>query len=165
MTYEVVVDGNTHKVELTRSENGFLCKLDGEPVNIDAATTRRDVISLIIDGTAYEIKREQSPTDLHMWVRSTRYKTELRDPRSLRARRAAAGTNEGPQKLLAPMPGKVVRIIATEGSAIEQGKGLLVVEAMKMQNELKSPKTGTVSKIMVAEGANVNAGDVLAIVE
>jgi biotin carboxyl carrier protein len=63
------------------------------------------------------------------------------------------------------MPGKVVRLIAKEGEAIEAGKGVLVVEAMKMQNELKATKSGTVQKICVAEGAAVNAGDVLAIVE
>ena len=67
--------------------------------------------------------------------------------------------------MLAPMPGKVVRIIAKQGDSIEAGKGVLVVEAMKMQNELKATKSGTVQKIMVAEGAAVNAGDVLAIVE
>jgi biotin carboxyl carrier protein len=63
------------------------------------------------------------------------------------------------------MPGKVVRLIAKEGDTVEGGKGVLVVEAMKMQNELKATKTGTVQKILVSEGANVNAGDVLAVIE
>jgi biotin carboxyl carrier protein len=63
------------------------------------------------------------------------------------------------------MPGKVVRILAAAGSSVEAGQGVLVVEAMKMQNELKSPKAGKVQKVLVAEGAAVNAGDVLAIVE
>ena len=63
------------------------------------------------------------------------------------------------------MPGKIVRVLVTEGVSIEAGAGVLVVEAMKMQNELKSPKKGTIQKILVSEGAAVNAGDVLAIVE
>jgi biotin carboxyl carrier protein len=63
------------------------------------------------------------------------------------------------------MPGKIVRLLVAEGSKVEAGAGVLVVEAMKMQNELKSPKKGTIQKILVAEGAAVNAGDVLAIVE
>ena len=63
------------------------------------------------------------------------------------------------------MPGKVVRVMARQGSAVEAGAGVLVVEAMKMQNEIKSPKKGTIQKILVTEGAAVNAGDVLAIVE
>jgi biotin carboxyl carrier protein len=63
------------------------------------------------------------------------------------------------------MPGKVVRIIVPQGESVEAGKGVLVVEAMKMQNELKSPKAGKVQKILVAEGATVNAGDTLAIID
>jgi biotin carboxyl carrier protein len=63
------------------------------------------------------------------------------------------------------MPGKVVRLLLREGDVVEQGAGVAVVEAMKMQNEIKSPKKGTVQKILVSEGAAVNAGDVLAIVE
>ncbi len=63
------------------------------------------------------------------------------------------------------MPGKVVRLLVAEGSAVEQGQGILVIEAMKMQNELKSAKKGVVRKIMVKEGAATNSGDVLAVVE
>ena len=63
------------------------------------------------------------------------------------------------------MPGKVVRILVAHGTEVEAGAGVLVVEAMKMQNEVKSPKNGTIQKILVKEGAAVNAGDVLAIVE
>jgi len=69
------------------------------------------------------------------------------------------------KKLAAPMPGKVVRLLLRQGSAVDAGGGVVVVEAMKMQNEVKSPKKGTVQKILVTEGAAVNAGDVLAIVE
>lgn len=165
MNFEIEVDGKTHKLDLTRSESGWLCTLDGATVNVDAVLTRPNVISLIIDGVAYEVKREIAANEQYVWVRSARFKTDVRDPRSLRSRRAAAGAGEGPQKLLAPMPGKVVRLIAKEGESIEAGKGVLVVEAMKMQNELKAIKSGTVQRILVAEGAAVNAGDVLAIVE
>ena len=165
MNFEIIVEDKTHKVELNRGDAGWHCTVDGEAVEVDAVLTRPNVISLLIGGTAYEVKREIDRNDQYVWVRSARFKTEVRDPRSLRSRRAAAGAGEGPQKLIAPMPGKVVRVIAKEGEAIEAGKGLLVVEAMKMQNEIKSPKKGTVQKILVGEGAPVNAGDVLAIVE
>jgi biotin carboxyl carrier protein len=89
----------------------------------------------------------------------------VQDPRSLKTRRAKAGSAEGPQKLTAPMPGKIVRILLREKSEVEAGQGVIVVEAMKMQNELKSPKKGVVSKVLVAEGATVNAGDALVIIE
>jgi biotin carboxyl carrier protein len=67
--------------------------------------------------------------------------------------------------VLAPMPGKVVRVLVEEGQEVEAGAGLVVVEAMKMQNELKSPKKGTVAELRARPGATVNAGDVLAVVE
>ncbi|HYG98292.1 MAG TPA: biotin/lipoyl-containing protein [Terriglobales bacterium] len=165
MTYEILIEGKPHKLELNQTDGRWSCTLDGKDYNIDAVLARRDVISLIVDGNCYEVKREQTPTDLHIWVKSVRFPVEIRDPRSLRSRRAAAGAMEGPAKLVAPMPGKVVRLIARERDEIEAGHGVLVVEAMKMQNELKSPKKGVVSRILVKEGAAVNAGDVLAIVE
>jgi biotin carboxyl carrier protein len=97
-------------------------------------------------------------------VGSQRFAAEVRDPRSLRSRTRAVD-DHGPKKLTAPMPGKVVRILLSQGAEVEAGAGVLVVEAMKMQNEVKSPKKGTIQRIMVSEGAAVNAGDVLAIVE
>ena len=71
----------------------------------------------------------------------------------------------GPKKLVSPMPGKVLRVLAAQGSTVEAGAGVLVIEAMKMQNEIKSPKQGIIKKLFASEGAAVNAGDVLAIVE
>jgi len=165
MVYDVTINGKDYRLELERVDTGWRCRLDGREVQIDATLARRDVLSVLIGGKAYEIKREYTATDLHLWVGSARYSAELRDPRSLRSRRAATDDGKGPRKLLAPMPGKVVRVLAGEQQAVEAGQSVLVVEAMKMQNEIKSPKKGTVKQIVASEGANVNAGDVLAIVE
>jgi biotin carboxyl carrier protein len=133
-------------------------------LEVDAILARPDVLSLRIGNLAYEIKSERVGTDLHLWVGSTRFAAEVRDPRSLRGR-TRAGDDQGPKKIVAPMPGKVVRLLVHDGDEVEQGAGVAVVEAMKMQNEIKSPKKGTVQKILVTEGAAVNAGDVLAIIE
>ncbi|HEY1271236.1 MAG TPA: biotin/lipoyl-containing protein [Terriglobales bacterium] len=165
MTYEVIIDGKSHRLELSRGDGAWDCRLDGREVKLDAVLARRDVLSVLIDGKAYEIKRERGVQDLHYWVGSVRYAVEVHDPRSLRSRQAGAADERGSRKLIAPMPGKVVRVLAPENTAVEAGQGVIVVEAMKMQNELKSPKKGVVQKIMAAEGAAVNAGDVLAIVE
>lgn len=166
MTYEILIDGTTHRIELERGEQGWVCRLDGDEVAVDAVIARPDVMSLIIGGTAYEVKREVANSgDTHYWVKNSRFAVEVRDPRSLRSRKAAAGAGEGPQKLVAPMPGKIVRVLLAAGSEVEAGQGVLVVEAMKMQNELKSPKKGVVKQVMASEGAAVNAGDVLAVVE
>lgn len=164
MTYDVNIDGKNYHLELNYVDGRWQCRLDGEAVDVDAVLARRDVLSVIIGGKAYEIKRERTATDMHLWVGSVRYAVQLRDPRSLRSR-ASADDEKGPRKLIAPMPGKVVRILAGESAEVEAGQGIVVVEAMKMQNEIKSPKKGVVRKIVAAEGAAVNAGDVLAVVE
>jgi biotin carboxyl carrier protein len=165
MVYEVMVDGKPHRLELEEAASRWECRLDGQPVDIDAVITRHDVLSLLVDGRAYEIKREQTATDLHMWVGTTCFAVELRDPRSLRSRNLAAGDEKGPRKIFAPMPGRIVRLLVAENSDVEAGQGIVVVEAMKMQNEIKSPKKGIVKKISATLGAAVNPGDVLAIVE
>jgi biotin carboxyl carrier protein len=165
MIYEVMVGGKSHRLQLEKAAGAWLCHLDGKVVHIDAVIPRRDVLSLIVDGRAYEIKREKTATDLHMWVGSTRFAVELRDPRSLRSRQKAAGDEKGPRQILAPMPGRIVRVLVAENSDVEAGQGIVVVEAMKMQNEIKSPKKGIVKKLSAAPGTAVNPGDVLAIVD
>ena len=164
MTYEISIDGKSHRLELERAEGGWSCRLDGRDVTVDAVLARPDVLSIRIGNNAYEVKCERVGSELHLWVGSVRYAAEIRDPRSLRSR-VRATDDHGPRKLTAPMPGKIVRIILAAGAEVEAGAGVVVVEAMKMQNEVKSPKKGTIQKILVSEGAAVNAGDVLAIVE
>jgi biotin carboxyl carrier protein len=164
MTYDIAIDGKNYRLDLNQVDGRWHCQLDGREIEVDAVLARPDVLSLRIGNKAYEVKCERVVSDLHIWVGSVRYAAEVRDPRSLRGR-ARAVDEHGPKKLTAPMPGKVVRILVNQGAEIEAGAGVLVVEAMKMQNEVKSPKKGTVQKILVNEGAAVNAGDVLAIVE
>ena len=164
MLYDVTIDGKDYRLDLNRADGRWTCRLDGREVEVDAVLARPDVLSLRIGNMAYEVKSERVANDLHLWVGSTRFAAEVRDPRSLRGR-ARAGDDQGPKKIVASMPGKVVRLLVQAGDEVELGAGVAVVEAMKMQNEIKSPKKGMVQKILVKEGAAVNAGDVLAVVE
>jgi len=164
MTYDISIDGKNHRLDLNQVEGSWTCRLDGREIAVDAVLARPDVLSLRIDNKAYEVKCERVGSEMHLWVGSVRFAAEVRDPRSFRGRVRAAD-DHGPKKLLAPMPGRVVRVLVSQGAEVEAGTGVLVVEAMKMQNEVKSPKKGTVQKILASEGAAVNAGDVLAIVE
>jgi acetyl/propionyl-CoA carboxylase alpha subunit len=164
MTYDITIDGEHYRLDLNRAEGIWLCRVDGREVEVDAVLVRPDVLSLRIGNLAYEVKCERVAGEVHLWVGSRRFGVEVRDPRSLRGRVRAAD-EQGPRKLTAPMPGKIVRVLVSQGAAVEVGAGVLVVEAMKMQNEIKSPKKGIIQKIIVSEGAAVNAGDVLAIVE
>ncbi len=164
MTYDVTIEEKHYRLELNHFESRWECRLDGRAIEIDAVLARRDVLSIIMNGKAYEVKRERTPTDMHLWVGSSRYAAQVRDPRSLRSR-ARADDGRGPRKLIAPMPGKIVRVLVQENAQVDAGQGLLVVEAMKMQNEIKSPKKGVIRKLVAAAGASVSAGDVLAVVE
>jgi biotin carboxyl carrier protein len=165
MIYEVIVNAKKHRLDLTRESDGWKCELDGRDVIIDVVSTQADILSLLIDGKVYEIKRERSASGQYIWIGDTRYEAEVRDPRSLRSRNKAAGNDNGPKKLAAAMAGKVVRVLVGEKEEVDAGQGIVVVEAMKMQNEIKSPKKGTIKKMLVSQGSTVNAGDVLAIVE
>lgn len=164
MIYDVTIDGKNYRLDLNRADGRWSCRLDGREVEVDAVLARPDVLSLRIGDLAYEVKCERVAGATHLWVGSARFAVDVRDPRSLRGRERAVD-DRGPKKLTAPMPGKIVRVLVSEGTGVEAGAGVLVVEAMKMQNEIKSPKKGTIRKILVGEGAAVNAGDVLAIVE
>jgi biotin carboxyl carrier protein len=165
MIYEVLLGGATHRVEITEREGKAIVKLDGKELFPDVAHPESEVLSVVLDGKSFEVKRQVTPMGTRLLIGDTAFDVEVRDPRSFRARKRGAGLDEGPQKITSPMPGKVVRVLAPEGTEVEAGQGVIVIEAMKMQNEMKSPKKGRVLKILSPEGAAVNAGDGLAIVE
>ena len=164
MTYDVIINRKSYRLDLDRSSGRWLCRLDGREIEVDSVLVRSGVLSLRLGNRAYEIKCERVGGEVNLWVGNTRFVAEVVDPRSLRGRNRAAD-DHGPRKLTAPMPGKIIRVLVSQGAEVDAGTGVLVVEAMKMQNEIKSPKKGIVQKILVSAGAAVNAGDVLAVVE
>jgi len=165
MIYDVSIAGKTHRVELLRSGTGWQCRLDGRELPLDVISTQNGFFSILIDGKSYEVKQESTANETNIVIGGERFGAVVRDPRSLRSRRRSGAGDEGVKKITAPMPGKVVRILAPAGTAVEAGQGVLVIEAMKMQNEMKSPKKGTVKRINAVEGTAVDAGQVLAEVE
>lgn len=92
------------------------------------------------------------------------FRVEIFDPREMRGRKSA-GASEGRHHIAAMMPGKVVRVLVAQGDPVEAGQGLVVVEAMKMQNEMKSPKAGRVLEVKIRAEATVAAGEVLMVIE
>ncbi|MBZ5652755.1 MAG: hypothetical protein LAO18_19980 [Acidobacteriia bacterium] len=167
MIYDVTIDGSSYRLDLNldRATGRWRCLVGGREVEIDAVLAQPEVLSILIEGKAWQIRRERLASGLRIWVGDHSYGAEVSDPRSLRNRKVRGDAGKGPRHLVAPMPGKVVRFLVGENSPVEAGQGVVVVEAMKMQNEIKSPKKGTVLKLSVSEGAAVIAGDVLAIVE
>ena len=106
-----------------------------------------------------------SGSTVQVTVGANRYAVTLVDPKRLRSALAAGAHGEGAARIVAPMPGKVVRVLVEAGQQVEPGQGIVVVEAMKMQNELKAPKAGAVVSVNVEVGVTVNGGDLLAVVE
>lgn len=156
------------RIEIQVSPDGqysFLFALgDGplEPVPAQAVQMQAGVISLLLNGHSFEARLDVAPQGTAILLNGRRYEFSSYDPRSLKSRRAAAHSDDGPRTLHSPMPGRVLRILLAPGDPVKAQQGVLVVEAMKMQNELKSPKDGTVSAILVKEGDTVTAGQSLA---
>jgi biotin carboxyl carrier protein len=120
--------------------------------------------SILWEGRSYEAAVESADGALFVTVRGRRFRVEVEDPR--RFEQNSRGTAlEGQQRLTAPMPGRIVRVLVSEGSEVAEGQGILVIEAMKMQNEIKSPKTGRIVALIGKPGSAVAPGEVLAIVE
>lgn len=162
MHYTVSIDGKSCEVELAATGRKWSCQVDGREIVIDFVPLGENAGSLLISGQSFTVRRD---VDSGIFVGPNRYQVSIDDPRSWQGRRRRESAHAGPQKLKASMPGKIVRILAQEGDDIQAGQGVVVVEAMKMQNEIRSPRAGKLQKVLAREGANVNPGEVLAIVE
>jgi biotin carboxyl carrier protein len=110
-------------------------------------------------------QRATSKEAFEVSIRGRSYEVTIVDPKRLRSGQNSDRHHQGVAQILAPMPGKIVRVQTEAGAAVEKGAGVVVVEAMKMQNEMKSPRAGRVVSINVKSGDTVNAGDVLAVIE
>ena len=122
------------------------------------------VYSVLKDGRSYEARVEQSGSEVIVFIGGHRFEMEIRDPRRWSRQPARQGV-EGRMQIAAPMPGRIVRLLVAQGDSVAAGQGLLVMEAMKMQNEMKSPKAGRVVSLTASEGDTVAAGQVLAAIE
>ncbi len=119
--------------------------------------------SILLEGRSFEARVHEVARGLIVIIEGHEFAFHIEDPREWR-KRGAALEAEGKQQVLASMPGKIVRVLVAAGQAVKSGQGIVVVEAMKMQNELRSPKAGTVERLLVAEGQAVNAGETLAVI-
>jgi biotin carboxyl carrier protein len=161
MKLEIEQGAKIRQLEFTLDQERVRSSIDGRVVEADAVEVSPGTYSILIDGKSFEARVEPNATGLRVHVNGREYLFAIRDPRQWRRYRGATAEAEGRQKLVAPMPGKVIRLLVKAGDAVEAGQGLMVVEAMKMQNEVRSPKSGTVEKLAVSPGQTVNAGDTL----
>lgn len=167
MKYHLSIQGREHTLEVKQG-NPLVCALDGNSFSAEVAEVQPGVYSLLIGDRSFaaRVDPDSGPGsgECTVQVDGALYRVSLVDPR----RRRRGGSQlaiAGEQIVKAPMPGKVIRLLVSEGEAVEAGQGLFVVEAMKMQNEVKSPKSGSIRKVTAQVGQAVNAGETLVIVE
>lgn len=166
MKYEIKIGTATRTVEVESLPGGsFRVLTGGQPANVDVVATAADTFSILLDGRAFEARVSDDGSDDGLLVRcaGNEFRVLVRDPRSWRGRTHGA-LEAGPQRVLAPMPGKVVRVLVAAGDQVESGQGLLVVEAMKMQNEIRAPKSGRIERVLVTEGQAVRTQDALVVI-
>jgi biotin carboxyl carrier protein len=170
VTYEVEVNGRSRRVEVERASGGYVVTVDGRRHVVDV-TPINGALSLILgDGRSFEVsvaEQPQSSGQVNVHVNGRVVTATVGTSRAAWGHRGQEGsaTGAGPQRVSAPMPGKVVKLLVKPGDKVVSRQGVVVVEAMKMENELRSPKDGIVADIKVAEGALVEAGAVLVVIE
>ena len=164
------------KAQLGESERNVTLSVDGAIVSADVDGRRYDVevrersageFLLIRGNEVHNVRVEPHGSSgfFEVIMRGRSYQVRIDDPKRLRSNQTSAAHHTGSAEIISPMPGKIVRVLVAEGASVEAGAGVIVVEAMKMQNEMKAPKAGVIASINAVEGATVNAGDVLAVIE
>jgi biotin carboxyl carrier protein len=167
--YVTRVRGAKESVPVDIEELGkgrYVLTVGGTPHTVDAQVLEHGAVSLLVDGRSYDVELDESGDEVQVLVGSELVTVDVADERAVRLRAGAAGFSvSGKVLLTAPMPGKVVRVLVGPGDAVAEGQALVVVEAMKMENELKSPKAGTVGEVFAKEGSAVEANAKLLTVE
>jgi acetyl/propionyl-CoA carboxylase alpha subunit len=168
MKFAVHIEGTKRTVEIEPlGAREFRARLDDQTMSADAVEIGAGTFSILLAGHAFEARVSRDghgESDLLVRCAGRDFRVQVRDPRSWRAGRRAAIEAAGPQQVVAPMPGKVVRLLVSVGETVEAGRGLVVVEAMKMQNEIRAPKSGRVERVLVAEGQAVRTQETLLVI-
>jgi biotin carboxyl carrier protein len=163
-TYHSPAGDQTRTIIVVPREDGrYDVTIDGTTHLVDARSTGPHTLSLLLDGAQHEVHLAAKADTWTVLANGLAHRVTLLDERARRAGRSAQGP--GDKEIRAVMPGKVVALLVEVGHHVEQGQGVLVIEAMKMENEIKAPRTGTVQEIRVKPGQAVEAGELLAIVD
>jgi biotin carboxyl carrier protein len=164
MRCDAQINGRHSLIEVDERDGRTLARVDGRSYDIQVAQPENGSYLIFVDTRVYETRVSSADSKtFDVDIGGHLFAVELIDPR--RRRVAADHSESGQQYLKAPMPGKVVKILLGPGDEVAAGQGVIVVEAMKMQNEVKSTRPGRVSEIRVAEGDTVNGNQILAVIE
>ena len=149
-----------------RGDGVYLVTLDGVRHQLDALSLPHGAVSMLIDGDSHAVEFEEKSDEVAVMLKGQVTTVDIVDERRARLREATAKfTVEGKQAIDSPMPGKVVKVFVKVGDAVAEGQSVVVVEAMKMENELKAPKAGKVTEVTAVEGSTVESGARLVVIE
>jgi biotin carboxyl carrier protein len=162
MIFDATVLGRTIRVEVRGGDGRYRVTLDGTPLDVDLAGDGRGFASLLVGGESHEVGIERREDDYTVVLPGECLTVSLAV--AVRGAASLVRPAAGPARLIAPMPGRVVRVLEAPGVDVVAGQGLFVIEAMKMENELRAPRAGRLREVAVREGQAVEAGALLAVV-
>jgi biotin carboxyl carrier protein len=181
LSFQVDVDGTVRRLALEHRGEGWVAQIDGRSVPVDVCEPTPGMLSLLIGeeasegaghseengagGRSYRCVRVILADEESIAVGSRQHRIAVSDPRSLRGRRKRGGAGNGMLQVKASMPGRVARVLVAPGEVVVAQQGIMVIEAMKMQNELKAARDGRIAEVRVAAGDKVASGQVLAVLE
>ena len=165
MTFDVQIDDAHSRLEVDREGDRYRFRLGDQPeCQAQLIEVEPGIYSILLNGRSYEAHAETGTECAWITIRGHRFRVAINDPRRWSRKRAGAQGHER-EEIVAPMPGKIVRLLVEPGQPVEPGQGVVVMEAMKMQNEMKAHRAGRVASIPVRVGEAVLAGAILATIE
>lgn len=171
MKLKAQLSGTDHDVSLSLANGAAVVEVDGRHYDLEVRELARGEYLLVRGSKVYKCTVDRkhdathAPDSFEVVLRGGNYDVSVVDPKRLRSAQSSGTHHPGAAEIVSPMPGKIIRVLVEAGAQVEAGAGVIVVEAMKMQNEMKAPKAGVVVSVNAEAGATVNAGDVLAVIE
>lgn len=165
MKLQCEINGEHQEIEIRQAGREVSAIIGGREYLVDVSEPESGVFLLKHENAVYQASVSGNSPDYGVQLRGKEFHAKIIDPKKLRGTGSASDDESGRAEIRTAMPGKVVRTLKSVGDTVEKGDGVIVVEAMKMQNEMKSPKEGTVTEIKFGEGDTVGAGDVLVVIE
>jgi len=167
MKYTAILNDKERELEITRLDpHRYRVLVDGKPHEVDARFCGADLLSVLIDNTSYDISFSYAEPAVLLNFRNRYFNIEVLDERRMRMRRVQSDLDiSGPEIIKTSMPGKVVKVLVEEGQTVEPGAGVIIIEAMKMENEIRCRNGGVVKAVHVTAGQAIEGGLVLIEIE
>jgi len=167
MKYTAILNNKEREIEVIQSdEHRYRVLVDGEPHEVDARNCGSDLLSILIDNTSYDISFSLDETNVQLNFRNRYFNIEILDERRMRMRGVRSDLDiSGPEIIKTSMPGKVVKVLVEPGQQVEPGTGIIIIEAMKMENEIQCRNKGVVKAVHVNAGQAVESDAALVEIE